>query len=96
LLKPNDLKNWVHRDISDADKLLLVLSTFDVPTQVANIRTRCREVGQRKLADVNESSYLGRTKGQAINTAQGWELSDSQLPLLRSATAGARARDPLA
>jgi hypothetical protein len=76
LLKPSDLKNWVHRDFTDADKLLLVLSTFDAPTQVMDIRTRCKEVGLRKLANVNVSSYLSRTKGLAINTSKGWELAD--------------------
>jgi hypothetical protein len=76
LLKPSDLKNWVHRDFSDTDKLLLVLSTLDAPTQVKEIKARCKEVGLRKLADVNVSSYLARTKGLAINTSAGWELTD--------------------
>jgi hypothetical protein len=71
LLKPSDLKNWVHRDFSDKDKLLLVLSTFDAPTQVKDIKARCKEVGLRKLADVNVSDYLGKSKGLAINTSAG-------------------------
>jgi hypothetical protein len=76
LLKVSDLKNWVHRDFGDADKLLLVLSTFDAPTQVKDIKARCKEVGLRKLAESNVSSYLSRTKGLAINTSKGWELAD--------------------
>lgn len=66
------------------DKLLLVLATFSSPTQVKDIKQRCKDVGLRKIAEGNVSSYLARTKGLAINTSAGWELSDGGKQHLRT------------
>jgi hypothetical protein len=77
LLKPDDLKNWLHREISNTNKALLVLSTFDRPAKIAEIRDRFKTAGLRKGSEWNLSSLLGGTKGLAINTPSGWELSDA-------------------
>jgi hypothetical protein len=77
LLKIDDLKTWLHRDLSQGDKLLLILGSFDAPCSIAAIKKCAGEAGFRRVKDWNVSGILGRTKGLAINTHAGWELSDS-------------------
>jgi hypothetical protein len=76
LLKLDDLKTWLHRDLSRADKLLLILGSLDTPCQVAHIKARGREAGFRAPKKWNVSSVLAGTKGLAIKTETGWELAD--------------------
>lgn len=66
MLKPDDLKNWLHRDFSNTNKALLVLSTFDKPVQIAEIKERFKSGGLRKGSEWNLSSLLSGTKGLAI------------------------------
>jgi hypothetical protein len=75
LLTLDDLKTWLHRDLPRADKVLLTLATFDRPARVQEIKDRAREAGSTKLGTWNISQVLERTKGQAISTKTGWELS---------------------
>jgi hypothetical protein len=77
LLKPDDLKDWLHRELSNTNKALLVLSTFDKPAQIAAIRNGFRTAGLRKGSEWNLSALLGGTRGLAINTPSGWELSEA-------------------
>lgn len=77
MLTVDDLKNWLHRDIDRANKLLLVLGSFDAPCQVKEIRARGKEAGLTIPENWNVSRILGRTKGLAIKTSAGWELADS-------------------
>jgi hypothetical protein len=76
LLTPNELKDWLHRDLGRADKLLLVLSSFDAPCEVRTIKERSHDAGFRVPTSGNVSGILRGTKGLAINTPSGWELSN--------------------
>ncbi len=77
MLRVDDLKNWLHRDLGRADKLLLVLGSFDAPCQVKEIKARGKEAGFSVPKKWNISRILGGTEGRAIRTSAGWELSDS-------------------
>jgi hypothetical protein len=76
LLKPSELKNWLHRDLSRADKLLLIMGTFESPCEVNQIKQRGREAGFRVPKKWNVSSILSGTRGLAIRTPTGWELGE--------------------
>jgi hypothetical protein len=78
LLKANDLKGWLHRsDLTQLDKLLLILGTFNEPCQVKELKNRAREGGLKITDRWNPSASLGRCKGLAINTPAGWELTEA-------------------
>lgn len=77
MLSLEELKNWLHRDLPNHDKLLLVMVSLDGATQVQQIKKRAIEGGLRAVEKWNVSSILSRTKGLAINGASGWELSDA-------------------
>jgi hypothetical protein len=77
LLKPSDLKAWLHRNgLTRLDKLLLVLATFDAPCQIGDIKARGREGGFTIPRAWNLSSILSRSGGHAVRTPGGWELTD--------------------
>ncbi|HEY7244092.1 MAG TPA: hypothetical protein VH678_09445 [Xanthobacteraceae bacterium] len=84
MLKLDELKTWLHRDLSRADKLLLILGSFDVPCQVAEIKERGREAGLSAAKKWNVSGILAGTKGKAINTQAGWEIGDAGKQHLKS------------
>ncbi len=85
MLKVNDLKGWLQRaDLTQLDKLLLVLATFDQPCQVQELKDRAREAGLRITNKWNPSSSLTRSKGLAISTPKGWELTDGGRTHLRN------------
>lgn len=69
-----DLKEWLHRDLSRLDKLLLILGSFEEPCQVKNIRKRAETAGFRLPKAWNLSAILTNSKGLAIRTT-GWEIS---------------------
>jgi len=77
LLSLSDLKTWLHRDLSQLDKLLLILASFDEPCQVKDMRERARKAGFAMPKSWNPSAPLGKSKGLAIRTPDGWEISDS-------------------
>jgi hypothetical protein len=77
LLPISELKTWLHRDLTQSDKLLLVLASIDKPCQVADIRARSKAAGFSPVKKWNISSILAKTKGLALNTPAGWELSDA-------------------
>ena len=72
-----DLKMWLHRTVSRTDKLLVVLASMDRPCQIQDVRQRAKEAGLRIPPQWNPSAQLAATKGKAIRTDQGWELTDS-------------------
>lgn len=84
MLTLEDLKNWLHRDLPQADKVLLTLGTFDRPARVQEIKDRARDAGSTKLPQWNISAVLARTHGQAILTKTGWELSNKGKERLRA------------
>lgn len=84
MLTLDELKSWLHKDLSNADKLLLVLGSIGAPCEVKDLKARSREVGFRAPEKWNVSTILSRTKGLAILTPTGWELADSGKQHLRT------------
>jgi hypothetical protein len=63
--------------LTQADKLLLILATFDDPVSVGSILARGEEAGLRSRVFSNPSAVLGRMGGMAIRTPKGWEITDT-------------------
>ncbi len=85
MLSKDDLKKWLHlRELTQADKLLLILATLTEPASVAEIGARGEEAGFRLPKNWNPSSVLERTRGKAIRTLRGWELTDAGRQHLRN------------
>jgi hypothetical protein len=84
LLTEDDLKQWLHKELRQLDKLLLILATFDVPVKVAGIRERAAEAGLKMGKSWNPSATMSRSKGLAINVPDGWEITDSGRNHLRN------------
>lgn len=78
LLEANLLKNLLYRKgFSNTDKILLCLAvSVDKPKTVSEIKSLAKSAGLSKIKDWNVSSYLAKSKGRAIRTDNGWELSD--------------------
>ena len=77
MLKLAELKKLLHRDFPQGDKLLLLLASFDSPCEVKDLKARATEAGFRVPKQWNISGALSRTKGMAIRTPQGWEISEA-------------------
>lgn len=77
MLNLADLKKWLHGELTATDKLLLLLAAMETACQVKDIKSQAVQAGFRIPKSWNVSALLGRTKGKAIRTPQGWELSDS-------------------
>lgn len=71
------LKHWLHQDFSRLEKLLIVLMTFDDPTSVSSLIERAVEAGFRAIKKWNVSDVLSASKGLALRTANGWEISEA-------------------
>lgn len=84
MLSDADLKDWLHRDLSQLEKLLLVLATFEAPIKVAGLREKAAAAGLKMGKAWNPSRSLGRSKGMAINVPGGWEITDSGKSYLRN------------
>jgi hypothetical protein len=85
LLNVSDLKTWLHRaNLTQLNKLLLLLATFDHPCQVKDLKGRAREGGLKITDKWNPSASLGRANGLAISTPTGWELTDAGRAHLRN------------
>lgn len=85
MLKANDLKTYLHNpNITQLDKLLLVLATFDCPCQIKELRLVAREAGLKMNRQWNPSSSLSRSNGYAIHTPLGWELTEAGFEHLKS------------
>lgn len=77
MLNKGELKSWLQKVISSQDKLLLILSSFDEPKQVSDIKNVAKEAGFKIPTSWNVSSILARTKGLAIRVPEGWEISEA-------------------
>lgn len=77
MLKLAELKKWLHQDFAAEDKLLLLLTSFDAPCQIKDVRDQATEAGFRVPKSWNPSALLARTKGKAIRTPQGWEITEA-------------------
>lgn len=84
MLESNELKVWLHKDLGRLDKLLLVLSSFEGPAQLAKIRERAQTAGFRVPSKWNESQILGASKGKAVRAPDGWELTEAGKMHLRN------------
>lgn len=85
VLSRASLKTWLHREgMGRRDKLLIILSSFDAPCQVREIKVRAVEAGLRIPTTWNVSSSLGRSRGLAIKLPNGWELTPAGNNYLRS------------
>lgn len=84
MLSLSDLKTWLHRDLPQRDKLLLILASLDGTCQVKDMRERAEAAGFRKLKGWNPSASLGRSKGLAIKTPKGWEITEAGKQHLRN------------
>ena len=70
-----ELKDWLHRRIGKTDKLLVILSSFDKPCQIKEIKLRGEEAGLKTPPSSSISSLLNSTNGLAIRTNVGWEIT---------------------
>lgn len=77
MLSEGDLKKWLHKDLRQLDKLLLILATFDHAVKIDGIRDRAAKAGLRLTTSWNPSATLGRSKGLAIRVPDGWEITDA-------------------
>lgn len=84
MLSSDELKAWLHRKLSSLDKLLLILATFDAPCDVKDIKARAEEAGFRIPKGWNPSASLRRSRGLAIRTPAGWEITASGKQHLRN------------
>jgi hypothetical protein len=84
LLNESGLKEWLHRDLKQLDKLLLILATFNSPTNVTALRERAASAGLKINDRWNPSSTLSRSRGLAIKVPAGWELTESGKAYLRN------------
>lgn len=72
------LKDWLHRkELSQADKLLILLSTFEGPVPLREILARGEAAGIKRKSWANASASLARLTGLAIHTGSGWEVTSS-------------------
>ena len=84
MLSLADLKNWLHRDLSQGDKLLLILACLEEPCQIREMKKLAMDAGFRMPASWNPSNSLGRCKGLAIRTPAGWEITEAGKQHLRN------------
>jgi hypothetical protein len=78
LLTLDSLKKELHRpDLTQLDKLLIILDSFDQECGVKDIKERARKSGLKITNSWNPSSSLSRSNGLAINTGTGWELTEA-------------------
>lgn len=84
MLSEADLKGWLHRDLRQLDKLLLILATFDGPVSLKDLRDRGLAAGSKVGKSGNPSATLGRSNGLAIRVPQGWEITEAGKSHLRN------------
>lgn len=84
MLSEADLKQWLHKELRQLDKLLLILATFDTPVKLDGLRERSAEAGLKIGKTWNPSATLSRSKGLAIRVPEGWEITESGKAYLRN------------
>ncbi|GAB4512727.1 MAG: hypothetical protein Tsb0026_16840 [Sulfuricaulis sp.] len=77
MLDQSSLKDLLHQsELSNTDRLLLCLGVQEgAPKTVAEITKIATSAGLAKAKGWNISSYLAKSKGLAIRTDTGWELT---------------------
>lgn len=88
MLTESDLKDWLHRDLKQLDKLLLLLATFDVPITIGALKEKAASAGLKIGKTWNPASSLSRSKGLAIKIPEGWEITESGKAYLRNIGVG--------
>lgn len=84
LINISDLKTFLHqKNTKQVDKLLLILASMDKSCQIKEMKDRARVAGLRFPATFNLSESLRNSKGLAIRTPQGWEITDTGKQYLR-------------
>ena len=79
----SDLKTFLHQsNIKQLDRLLLILASMNKSCQIKDMRDCARSAGLRFPA-TNLSQSLRNSKGLAIRTPQGWEITDTGKQHLR-------------
>ena len=80
-LTVDELKNLLHESsLRNSDRLLLCLATGEAKNKtVAETKAIAVAAGFSKAKSLNISSVLSRTKGLAIRTTSGWELTGKGL-----------------
>jgi len=71
-----DLKKWLHQKVTLTDKLLLILAATSKPLKLSEVREQAKQAGLRIPKSTNISTLLSRSKGKAIRTPQGWEITE--------------------
>jgi hypothetical protein len=79
LLSIADLESLLHAPgVSNQNRLLFCLALEPVrPRSVSELRATGIQAGWRDAKHVNVSLYLGRARGLAIATPDGWKLTDA-------------------
>lgn len=71
------IKNTVHEEsLSHQDRILICTGFSDQPQSSSEIRKIAEKVGLNNSILRNVSAYLKKSKGFAIKTSDGWELTD--------------------
>lgn len=70
-----ELKAGLHSDLSQKDKLLLLLAGQDTPRSIIQLKQEAIAAGFRIPKQWNISGRLVEAKGLAIPTPQGWEIT---------------------
>jgi hypothetical protein len=83
LLSNDELKSGLHSDLVQRDKILLLLGTFESPCDVSQLKERAAAAGLRIPANWNLSARLRDSRGLAILTPQGWEITNKGKQHLR-------------
>lgn len=82
-LNSDELKLWLQKDgLSRLDKVLLVLSTFEKPRGVSEIKALARSVGCN-MDKWSVSEILKRSKGATLQVLGGYELAEKGKARLR-------------
>jgi hypothetical protein len=99
VLAINDLKNYLHQPGTGRTvKLLAIMAVLAKPSKVAEIKDVGRDAGLRDIQGWNVSQYLRESRGKAILTKTGWELTDAGNTEVRTVFGinSANARPPVA
>lgn len=85
MLNNDDLKTWLHRNLTQIDKLVIILGAFDKPIKIPGIRRQAFNAGFRIPSNWNVSEILSRARkaGLVIGTPRGWEIVDAGKSHLR-------------
>jgi hypothetical protein len=99
VLSITDLKKYLHQPGTGRTvKLLAIMAALAKPSKVAEIKDVGRDAGLRDIQGWNVSQYLRESRGKAILTKAGWELTDAGTTEVVAAFGfnGAKASPPMA